>query len=164
MTTGRINQVTILEGTARRPTPDSPKQAEQFTVARSGQQPGVTSCGEPQSETWVSLQAPYLAVSGASYDTFRLGIQLPPLSSPQAGPQHTSSGARCHPSVSHTPRRRRIPGTRHIPKDGYRLRLAPKCLRINVDHRSVIHGLHQSPQAEAYRSSGASTGYRVLRQ
>jgi hypothetical protein len=30
------------------------------------------------------------------------------------------------------------------PEDGYRLRLTPKCLGINVDHRSVIHRLHPS--------------------
>jgi hypothetical protein len=30
------------------------------------------------------------------------------------------------------------------PRGGYKLRLTPKCLGIRVDHRSVIHRLHQS--------------------
>ena len=48
-------------------------------------------------------------------------------------------------------------------EDGYQLRLTPNCLRINVDHRPVIHRLQQSLPAGADRSSGASTGLPVLR-
>jgi hypothetical protein len=90
-------------------------------------------------------------------------IQLPPLSSPQAGPLHASSRAKalsvsvtCSPQEEDTGRLSR-------PEDGYRLRLTPKCLRINVDHRSVIHRLHPSLLAVVNRSSGALAGYRVLR-
>jgi hypothetical protein len=48
-------------------------------------------------------------------------------------------------------------------EDGYQLRLTSKCLRINVDHRPVIHRLQQSLPAGADKSSGASTGLPVLR-
>jgi hypothetical protein len=43
-------------------------------------------------------------------------------------------------------------------EDGYQLRLTPNCLRINVDHRPVIHRLQQGLPTEADKSSGASTG------
>jgi hypothetical protein len=40
-------------------------------------------------------------------------------------------------------------------EDGYQLRLTPKCLGINVDHRPVIHRPQQSLPAGADKSSGA---------
>jgi len=47
MTTGRINQVTILRRTPEG-TSNPPERAEQFTVARAGQQPSfAASPGEP---------------------------------------------------------------------------------------------------------------------
>ena len=90
-------------------------------------------------------------------------IQLPPLSSPQAGPRHTSSkaealsvGVACSPQEEDTVHLSR-------PEDGYRLWLTPKCLRINVGHRPVIHRLHPSLPTEVDRSSGAGAGHQVLR-
>jgi len=49
-------------------------------------------------------------------------------------------------------------------EDGYRLRLTPDCLRINVDHRPVIHRLQLSLPTEADKSSGAFAGPPVLRE
>jgi hypothetical protein len=70
-------------------------------------------------------------------------IQLPPLSSPQAGPPHVGfrpkAVAECYIQPAGGGYRPPITS-----EDGYRLGLTPECLRIRVDHRSVIHRLQQS--------------------
>jgi hypothetical protein len=91
-------------------------------------------------------------------------IQLPPLSSPQAGPRHASSRAEALSVDVTYSLQEEDAGHLSRPEDGYRLELTPKCLGINVDHRSVIHRLHPSLLTKVSRSSGALAGYRVLRR
>jgi len=115
MTTGRINQVTILglwspEGP--RPTAGMSPAAEQFTVVGG------------RSERYLSTYGP----QSLGYDGFPRAIQLPPLCSPRDGPRyHCVSGARRRRKVSHLALRRRIPSAGHA-RSGYRPRLTPKCL------------------------------------
>ena len=120
MTTGRINQVTILsrapEGHGR---PPAEQAAEQCTRR-------------------AALERPRLGSRSRGYDRFPSTIQLPPLCSPRGGPQHNRSGARRRHRVSHTTLRRRLPSAGHA-QGGYRPGLAPKCLAENGGHRPVIH-------------------------
>jgi len=82
MTTGRINQVTILsrapEGHGR---PPAEQAAEQCTRR-------------------AALERPRLGSRSRGYDRFPSTIQLPPLCSPRGGPQHNRSGARRRHRVS----------------------------------------------------------------
>ncbi len=91
-------------------------------------------------------------------------IQLPPLSSPPAGPPHVSSRAEALSVGATYSLQEEDTGHLSRPENGYRLGLTPKCLGINVDHRSVIHRLHLGLLTVVSRSSGAFAGYRVLRR
>ena len=131
MTTGRINQVTILRrwprGVAgnRRLAPP----AEQCTLVG----------GRPER---------YLSTKGSrsvGYNRFPRAIQLPPLCSPRDGPRHGRSGARRLRGVPHLTRRRRIPSAHHA-RSGYGPGLTPKCLVNNDSHRPVIHRLQRHPR------------------
>ncbi len=120
MTTGRINQVTILsrapEGRGR---PPAERAAEQCTRR-------------------AALERPRLGSRSRGCDRFPSTIQLPPLCSPRGGPRHGRSGARRRHGVSHTTLRRRLPSAGHA-QGGYQPGLAPKCLAENGGHRPVIH-------------------------
>lgn|SRR5690349_17208299 len=115
MTTGRINQVTILglwspEGP--RPTAGVSPAAEQFTVVGG------------RLERYLSTYGP----QSLGYDGFPRAIQLPPLCSPRDGPRyHYVLAPGAGHRVSHLALRRRIPSAGHA-RGGYRPRLTPECL------------------------------------
>jgi len=120
MTTGRINQVTILsrapEGRGR---PPAEQAAEQCTRR-------------------AALERPRLGSRSRGCNRFPSTIQLPPLCSPRGGPRHGRSGARRRHRVSHATLRRRLLSAGHA-QGGYQPGLAPKCLEENGGHRPVIH-------------------------
>jgi hypothetical protein len=105
MTTGRINQVTILNSGPKATETPELNQAEQFTKRRFAPQ----LIGTPE----------------LGYNRDLTTIQLPPLSSLQNDPPHECSSARRFPTVPHTPRRRRIPSTDHV-RDGYLLAISSR--------------------------------------
>jgi len=120
MTTGRINQVTIL---SRAPKGLSRPPAEQVAE---------------QCTRRAALERPCLGSRSRGYNRFPDTIQLPPLCSPRDGPQHIRSGARRRHGVLHATLRRRLLSAGHA-QGGYQPGLAPKCLADNGGHRPVIH-------------------------
>jgi len=131
MTTGRINQVTIV---ARYP---GLRPKAEGIDRRSGVEP------KPDAR---AAQPPRPQPPGASRP-----IHLPPLSLPRGGPLQAwefaarKVGPHCniHPSVGgYQP-----PVTSG---DGYGLRLTPDCLGDNDSHRPTIHRLLQSPRASPW--------------
>jgi len=139
MTTGRINQVTILNGVPRRVPRYPLTRAEQFTVALSGQRPTPLLGPEGRQRHGVPLRTPqrrvlwsYAATPNSNRDPiapteFPTGWSVAQVLL-QCDMQPAGGGYRS-PVTS---------------EDGYRLRLTPECLGIRVDHRSVIHRLQQS--------------------
>jgi hypothetical protein len=124
MTTGRINQVTILSRSPREAPANRPQSGRQSSVLEG-------RCGK----------RPAPSVPGARATTGPQGtIQLPPLCSPRGGPRHHRSGARRRHGVSHATLRRRLPSAGHA-RSGYQPGLAPECLADNGGHRPVIHRL-----------------------
>ena len=107
MTTGRINQVTILNAVTR-------------VAARPG--------GPRQSSSLRGAQSTQRVAARSRARRGRHAIHLPPLSSPRAV-RGTSGRARAVPECSMHPARGgyRPPVT---PRDGYQLRLTPKGLKV----------------------------------
>ena len=123
MTTGRINQVTILSRRPERRRPTARRAGGRAVTGGSLREHPRPRSPEPELR-----QGP----QGT--------IQLPPLCSPRGGPPHRRSGARRRHGVSHATLRRRLPSAGHA-RSGYRPGLAPECLADNGGHRPVIHRL-----------------------
>ena len=141
MTTGRINQVTILTPLQRTEAPirgETPRREQSSSLEGGGSRAHLDPPGLPE-----------LRLHG-----FPGIIQLPPLSSPKDGPPHGCSGPKPIPVCDMRPS-----GGGYLPpvtsEDGYRLGLTPKCLKDKGSHRPIIHRLHQSPPARADGSSVA---------
>jgi len=117
MTTGRINQVTILTAGGRPPTETPPGMGGQSSspeVERTATSPGPRG---PRSRS-------YTGPTGPSSFSHRV---------PQRAVRHTDDRAatgRRH-GVGHAPPRRRIPTAGHV-RDGYLPRPSPKCVRITM--------------------------------
>jgi hypothetical protein len=128
MTTGRINQVTILSGRAE--AEPRPARVELFTDGSA-----------PEG----ALQR----IDALETDLVRhlTTIQLPPLSFPRGGPLHRSSGA-CAPSQSATWAPLEEDTVRRSHFRGYLPRLTPDLIAHSPSQRPVIHSTHQGPPAE----------------
>jgi hypothetical protein len=119
MTTGRINQVTILSRSPREAPANRPQSGRQSSV-RGGSPESDPRCRSPEPE----LQQVPTARSNC----------------PHCVPQGLVRGARRLRRVSHATLRRRLLSAGHA-RSGYRPKLAPKCLAENGGHRPVIHRL-----------------------
>jgi hypothetical protein len=125
MTTGRINQVTILTL-----EPEGSNVNSRRSRAVTERRKDVNL--EPQWDApWSKATQGYLT------------IHLPPLSSSQGGPLHKSQSqkavSQCNIHLARGGYHSRVTS-----KDGYPIRFAPECLRNRFDHRSLIHRLQQS--------------------
>jgi hypothetical protein len=145
MTTGRINQVTILSRGTQRPLGKPPVNGRQSCTVVGGRR------SDPQHQ-----RSPELG-----YNRFPQAIQLPPLCSPRDGPRYGCSGARRFHRVSHATLRRRIPSAGHA-RGGYQPGLTPKCLVNNDSHRPVIHRLHRYPRLPPRDFQGTIREFRAL--
>ena len=94
MTTGRINQVTILCPSTKRTQANPPKGA------------GSTKQGDAEAIQVAALKA-------LKHRQRKQLIQLPPLSSPKGGPQRAMTNVSTTSFPLHTPLRRRKPTPRH---------------------------------------------------
>ena len=130
MTTGRINQVTILRRDRSRANPPG-----------GGQSSSLEGRPPHRGARPTAVQSP-----GARLTGFLTTIRLPRLSFPQGGPLHKRSSARRLRTVQHAPRRRRMPSAVHVVR-----RLAawayPRFAMDSDSQRPVIHRLQQSMPA-----------------
>lgn len=140
MTTGRINQVTILTGI---PGIAATKSRElPVKEARSAPRLGRArrrNARPEHSERRVTACEP-------------LTIQLPPLKFSRNGPPQNDAGpvrATCH--LRHIFLQRGISSTCHAPRDGYRLRSSPKFVSSSAGDQPIIHRLPRSPQSWCLR-------------
>lgn len=138
MTTGRINQVTILNaaGEPRR----HPARAGQSSSLKGG-------------------RGPRPAVPGAVLHRAHAAIRLPPLSFPRGRPPHRGRApGRCH-RVRSGPLRGRMPSAGPRPRRGGSLPgLASKCLGRVVPSGQPSTDSNRARRAGAGESSGASAG------
>lgn len=135
MTTGRINQVTILTAGGGPPAETPPERggAEQFTRGRGdGDVPRPRG---PRSRG-------YTGPPGPSSFSHRV---------PQRAVRHTGDRAATghRHGVGHAPPRRRIPRAGHV-RDGYLPGPSPKCVRI-----AVAIGQQSTGSTDACRATGA---------
>ena len=129
MTTGRINQVTIVHRHRQRSgsAPAAPRGSGVVTGGTRGRSPAVQSRAAPGRK------------HRQSADSI---IHLPPQSSSRCGPPQFGAGpARATCRLGHARLERRMPAACHAPEGGYRLRRAPECLVFSVRHRPTIHRL-----------------------
>ena len=142
MTTGRINQVTIINGYPGGPPIPARTQAEQFAVALSALLPFSTQGSSIQAQAYTCVNG---EIRGAAATT--LTSSRDPIA-PTEFPISRSATHDCQRtrrrSVSHRAHRRRIPVARHI-RRRIQAWAYPQVSWDRVDHRSVIHRLHQSP-------------------
>jgi len=136
MTTGRINQVTVLSGKAE--AEPRPRRVELFTDKRRPKRTAAARSRRDESRGPLTT------------------IQLPPLSSPQGRPLHEQFSAERVPTVQHTPRKRRIPSTGHA-RGGYLLGLTPELLLISLAIGQLSTGSISARQ-QADGTSDASSG------
>ncbi len=137
MTTGRINQVTILEPG---PEPGQPLIAQRQNCYRKGgaEAPPALGCRRPKP---ANTAGPSDCPHYISQETVRRTCARAP-------------GAVTQYSM-HLPR-----GGYHSPvtlEGGYRLGLTPKCLVDRFSHRPLILRLHRCLTAEAVRTSTTSS-------
>ena len=124
MTTGRINQVTILSAVTPRAAADPAEQGQSSSLRG----------GRPR------------ATRGSQVPGARLHrVLTAPSNCPHCVPQGAVRGTTARApgavrGVSHATLRRRLPSAGHA-RSGYRPKLAPKCLVENGGHRPVIHRL-----------------------
>ena len=148
MTTGRINQVTILSPAAR--TPRGVHGSRGAPVPKDGQSRQVVGAGPRSTPSPSPLE-------GRSRPRRVRAIQLPPLSSPRDGPRQGVESARTRrigPTLRHTALERRIPAVRH----------AERRLRTSVDPRMSFGTMlaidqpstdsFRAPEEKPQRSSG----------
>ena len=137
MTTGRINQVTIVPGRA-------PHASERSPEAKRTAEPGVAK--RQGVERSVRLRP------GA---TSRLAPPMEPAGHPIApteslGKRSAAEALRAGEGNARAPRHRfpggRIPAARHALVGGYRHRLTPECLVANSGHRPTVHRLPRRPR------------------
>ena len=154
MTTGRINQVTILTGQAAAPKGDGPGEPpgrRSGLVKRSGARPKPV---HPARET------PEAEAQGIS-----IGHPIAPTEFPRGWSAHSmwgfatrNAGPLC--GIHALEGGYQPPVT---PGDGYELRLTPECLTDNDGHRPIIHRLRQSLRDEPRRSSNHPRPAAVFR-
>jgi hypothetical protein len=139
MTTGRINQVTILNAVAARP----PRH-----LARAGQSSSLTGGRGPRPPG--SLERCYNRALAA--------IRLPPLSFPRDRPPHEDRAPERHHQVRSRPLRGRVPSAGPRPvRDGNLLRPTSDCLGRVVPGGQPSTDSNRAYHAEAGESSGALT-------
>jgi hypothetical protein len=160
MTTGRINQVTILNAGAARagakpwdpspdPRPAAPGEGRQKLVSTSR---SVRRALDPRRRT-APLQAPPVGITGHPIAPTEFPKGWSAAGCNSFGPGIT----RATPSLWHTPLERRIPAdrSRRTPEraDGYRPRLTPRNLNKNLSQGPIIHRPHRSRKDGAFRCS-----------
>ena len=131
MTTGRINQVTILSGRAE--AEPRPVRVELFTDG---------GASEDTPQRFEALET--------SLVRHLTTIQLPPLSFPRGCPLHRSSSADA-PSQSATWTPLEEDTVRRSRRSGYLHGLTPKLIARRGSQRLVIHSTHHGPPAELTR-------------
>ncbi len=138
MTTGRINQVTILT------TSPPPEGGGQGSAPRGAEIVNRRERGRIQARPRVQLPGEEMP-PGA--------IQLPPLNSPRCGPpQGPARPGETLTVLLHAHLKRRIPRPGHINPglDGYLVELAPRSLTKFLVKGPTIHRPQQSRNAEPF--------------
>jgi hypothetical protein len=131
MTTGRINQVTILTAVASR-RPRYPVCTGQSCTLKGGAR-------TPTIRTW----------SKATQDL--LVIRLPPLSFLKDRPPHRSRAPEHRHRVWYRPLRRRIPSIGPRSKERMPTWAYPQLSCENDTHQAIVHRLQQSPPYRGWR-------------
>jgi len=133
MTTGRINQVTILTGGRR------PPRGRQAPDGTPGASPGQSSSLGRGARRQPGPRQQGRRTRGLEADGCQRAIHLPPLSSPRCGPPQSADRANrpltdCDMRTSEEGYRKPV-----TPEGGYRPGLTPECLGENDSHRPTIH-------------------------